>query len=302
MKRPHDYDDLEAWRISRPRHQPPHERFFEDGEEPPARYDLPNQADYIEVNLEPIRTSRWFRVATCVARRGIFTAVGHTFGYYSMCTITYCFAGPILHLSVAPAYHADITQHWIARLTGQSPGFKPPACASGKTLRFALGNLPVQLTAVLAIVGILYCIGGAIECVREMRFRRENGLVESSLANLGLLLSVAGVIAVLLLHAFVAVRICGFVPHLIIDYDLDAVDSFSANWRITRGRTWQLMRLKFALWIIKYPIGFESLGLGLLLFEPYSVAVWTAAYLDIAGSEPIMEDFDRSVTMTREKK
>jgi hypothetical protein len=288
-----DYADLGAWRTSRPTHEPPHDRFFEDGEEPPERYDLPDGIDYIEVNPDRIRSGRWYRIAWKVTWLGSMSVIAHSFGYHVICSVTFCLVGPLLQLLLGPSFHADITIHWLARLTGNGRRFKTPASAYGKTMRFALGNLAVQLSAFVTIFVLIELGAGLYEGIDVVYASHQSDQSYPSIMRLVLPLFVLGITGMVLLHGFIAVRICGFVTHLILDHELELIEAMRANWRITRGRTWQLMRVKIALWAIKYPFGLVTLGLGLIFLEPYCVAVWTAAYLDIAGAEPILENVER---------
>jgi hypothetical protein len=289
-KKPDDESENPGWRARRPKHEPPHARFFEDGEEPPERYDLLDRTDYIEVNPKRVWSTRWFWMGLKAVRRCGYRVFWESFSYHAVCLVGYCVCGPVIQLLLGPVYHADLTIRWLDRFTGGRPWFKRRPAARGTLTQFALSNLAVQLSALVTIIGLFF-LGFGISDAKRALFNAPRQGQSSTDAALILAFYIVAALALILIHAFIAVRVCGFATHLILDYDLGPIESGHANWRITSSRTWQLMCVKIALWAIKYGAGFATYGVGLVLLEPYCTAVWTAAYLDIAGSEPIAEKF-----------
>jgi hypothetical protein len=277
----HHLSDGEDWPVLRPVHVSPHDHFFEDGEEPPERFDLPNRIDYLETNPDPIPNSRWYRLGLRAALRFGFIQYWHSIRFYLQWLLL-CLLTLLLQFFLGPAMHADFTRFYLSRMTGNEERFGKSNRSRRWVFTISFANLPPLVTQFLAIFGIGLLSEVAAESLALLGRDVENRIYMWSLFGICSL-------PILLIHAFLAVRISGFATHLILDYQFGVLEAIQANWRITRSRTWQLVRLKLALWMIQYPIGLVTYGLGILLAEPFCSAVWTAAYLDIAGSEPIRE-------------
>jgi hypothetical protein len=284
-------DDEPAHNIlPRPQTEASHDRFFEEGEEPPARYDLPDPVDYIEVNPEPIDSARWRRLGWEVGwfdddvlhARVLLYYMSILFGLWP-CVM------PFL-LILSPTLHAVIVNRSLFLLS-DSERFGSFAWTTRTVIRFAVASLPVFVSRLIALFS-LYMTGSAAYFAMEFTVNTFVGRSSKIPTGFEMITIPFWILAGLLIgvsHLFVAVRICGFAEHLILDYDLASLAAMRANFRITRGRTSQLMRLKLRLWFWKYLTGALTFGLGVLIYEPYVSAVWTAAYLDIAGSEPPRE-------------
>ncbi len=296
MNRTNPEDDPAHNILPRPEAEASHDRFFDDGEEPPARYDLPDPIDYIEVNPEPIESARWRRLGKVVAWENGSYASYYVTNYYLASLLTGWCACLIVPFQAfgAPILHSMITGQALRRLTGDKKVFLTTRSFQ-EWFGIEICSCPVFVIRVIALYGI-FLIGAA---VAEMVEILDRWIVDRRFVLMSdwftYPLAILGGAFLILVHTLVVVRAFGFTTQLILDYKLDPIQSIRANWRITRGRTWQLVRLKFRLWFWKYLAGLLTFGLGLLLYEPYSCAVWTAAYLDIAGSEPPRE-FDEPST------
>jgi hypothetical protein len=113
-------DDEPAHNIlPRPQTEAPHDRFFEEGEEPPARYDLPDPVDYIEVNPEPIDSARWRRLgwAKTWDQDGFVARATVNHYLFSVLSVCWCVFIPYQMLA-GSAIHAFITRASLASLTG----------------------------------------------------------------------------------------------------------------------------------------------------------------------------------------
>jgi hypothetical protein len=272
--------------LPRPKTDAAHNRFFEDGEQPPARYDLSDAIAYIEVRSDPIESARWRRLAQSVAWTDFDIKNDPTVNYYAVWLIG-LFTGclPFLFL-LAPVLKADITRKSLNDLTGNVRQFGLKYGVAKRWFELEIANCLGVLSWLLAMYA-LYLIGSVVADVfRDANRSISQGQFVVSVDRSTYPLVMLASILVLFCHTVATVRVWGFATHLVLDYDLGPIQALRANWKITRGRTWQLMRLKLRLWFWKYLVGTLSLGFGLLHCEPYTSAVWTAAYLDIAGSEP----------------
>lgn len=284
--------------LPRPEAEAEHERFFEDGEEPPARYDLPDLVDYIEVNPEPIDSARWRKLGWKFGWSRFGRSFLHSLAYWGI-SLPCLFLVLLLFGSFFPffvvvsaAFYAEMTLHFMMRMTGDRRRFGPLR-AWKHWVGIALAYVPVFVSQVIAVAGV---IGLGIEVGRTVSFINAEifyGPNHTHPLPSDWFLTPVYILAAFVLiglHCFVAVRVGGFATHLILDYDLGPSQAIRANWRVTRGRTRQLMRLKLRYWVWKSLIVASFYGIWLLVvYEPYTSAVWTAAYLDIAGSEPPRE-------------
>jgi len=290
---PHDPPPPDPSALPKPPHEPPHDRFFEDGEEPPERYDLFDPADSIPVNQDPIDSSRWRRVGWKSAKKGIVVSVGMTAGAYFFAFASFSFGCVLLYALSAPTILATITLGALGHLTGNYDrvGIGPPPWR--QLVPLAVANFPSLTSQMSMLAGVIVL---AVRIGRTVSFI--NGEIAYGPSNWHELpddwfldpLYILSGLSLILAHAFVAVRASGFSTHLILDYGIGPFQAIRANWRITSGRTWQLMRLKMRLWFWKALMVGSIYGCWLvIIYEPYASSVWAAAYLDIAGSEPIQE-------------
>src|SRR5262249_22815110 len=148
---------------------------------------------------------------------------------------------------------------------------------------FCAAQLPVNLSRILILCSASF---GILFFAKQLE---HNDFALDVLA-LALVMYCLGGAAVL--HCLAAVRLSGFTERLILDYDLGPVDAIRAKWRITRGHADKLVKVKLRLWLIQFVGCIIGVGIGLFLLQPYVALVWTSAYLDIAGSEPIREDIE----------
>jgi hypothetical protein len=291
-----DLTELGNLGVPRPEAAAPHQRFFKDGEEPPARYDLPDVVDYIVGHIpQPIKSSRWRRLAWAVCWRGYGNSVGLATCYYLGALVSLVVGCLPLFAFVSPVAHAFVTRHALIQLTGNASRFgriRPWR----RSIALTVANAPALVTQILMFVGIIaLCVAiaptvshvNAAICAGTTRF---HPLPWDWFLVPIYLLAAFTLVAI---QAYLTVRISGFATHLILDYDLEPFQAIRANWRVTRGSAWQLTWLKIRAWFVQYFLVFCPYMIVLLPFiEPYVSAVWTAAYLYIAGSEPPIDEFE----------
>src|SRR5262245_5379227 len=291
-------DDEPAHNIlPRPQTEASHDRFFEEGEEPPARYDLVNPADYIEVNLAPITSERWRQLAVTALKREWATFFPNLIIYYLLSGIglSLCYGYLPFLFVLVPLFRAAVVRRSLLLLTENKRRFAMPILSFPRVFELIAIHVPVAVTQASAVIGLFFILV-SIHATATFTIEAIDGRTGPYYAPdfrawypLNVISIVLGSLLLLVLHVFLVIRCFGFTTQLLLDYDLGPIQTIRANWRITRGRTGLLTLLKLRLWFWKYLVGVMTLGFGFLLYEPYSTTVWTAAYLDIAGSEPPLE-------------
>jgi hypothetical protein len=285
-----DPDD-DHWGLARPEHVPSHDRFFDEGEEPPERYDLPDAADYVRANPDPMASWRWRRLAWNLQYSG---ATWYSISYYLLSVVTLCLGCLPAYAFVAPAAYGDLVVQSMWLLTENSHRYgKRRAWRSSLTL--AIASAPTLLSQIVTIIGV-FGLGTLVAPTvshlnAELTYVGGAGPGQPLPEDWPLIPAyLLAAVVLIVLHTFVCVRVGGFVTHLILDHDLGPLQAIRANWRITERRLAQLMWLKIRLWFWQALMLATIYGGWLVVFyEPYACAVWTAAYLDIAGSEPPRE-------------
>jgi hypothetical protein len=282
--------------LPRPAHDPPHDRFFEDGEEPPERYDLDDPADYIPVNANPIESSRWRERGWEFGHRSVVPSIVNAAGAYFFALASFAIGCVWLYAVIAPTLFATITVGSLALLTSNHSRFAIGRPPWRHLVALAVANFPALISQVAMLTGLVVIGGRIVKTLifidGEISYGHKNWheLPDDWFLDPGYILCA---LVLILAHAFVAVRASGFATHLILDYDLSPFQAIRANWLVTKSRTRQLMVLKMRLWFWKALMIASIYGCWLvILYEPYASTVWAAAYLDIAGSEPICEGIE----------
>ncbi|MFL5342590.1 MAG: hypothetical protein ACJ8F7_20855 [Gemmataceae bacterium] len=264
----------------KPDHVPPHDRFFEDGEEPPERYDLEDELEYIVPKEYGFDESRWFRIAGRHFRANWADLVGDVFVYLGVLALVGLCSIGLLSILLEPLLRYRLKSRYLQLLAGKPDEIPTAGRAWVEAGRFFGSQLPAYvcwlLTAVAAIAAHAMFQGLATPEWRPV-----------------VVVASTGTMAVV--SFVVQVRLCGFSFELAFDHGLDIVQGLRASWRMTRPHARRLIALKARLWLLVLCAGGATLGFGLLFAVPYASLVWTAAYLDIAGSEPLIDPHSTEV-------
>jgi len=257
-----------------PRHEPPHSHFFEEGEEPPQRYDLDDELDYLLPRDYEIDSREWSRLAqqhlnTCWGKM-----IGYSAAYLGLFILgCLCMGLPYL-LVLDPPVLAGLTIVSLNQLTGRPEQYGRFFGGFRRFGRHLACTLPISGSFVLTYVGtylsFLYIISTD----------------ELWLWPLPVSILVTGIGVVL----FINVRLFCFAQQLIVDRDFGAVEAVRACWILSGKHFWRLFWLKLKLLLLLLLFGGLTLGIGLIFVMPYTNLVWTAAYLDIAGKRPIVDE------------
>ena len=267
--------------LRRPVKEAAHQRFFEDGEEPPERYDRDDELAYILPRSYTVKSREWIRIA----RRHYGECRGE-FAKFSFFYMLLAFAGGncagiIYMFALDPPLRAGFSIYALGKLSGKRQrygeffsGFKH----FGKLIVCALPDNALKFATIMTLeFGILFTV-----LSREYWF----GGGMTLLAFL-ILASVA---------LFLGVRLTGFAVELVLDRGFDALQAFRGSWYLTRGHFWGLFWLLLRLWTLEFIVMLFTCGIGLIWLEPLIALIWTTAYLDIAGSEQLIDpDLDEKV-------
>lgn len=123
-----------------------------------------------------------------------------------------------------------------------------------------------------------YAIGmGAFALWKYLRFGLNLDPADVAFAATVLLTAVPILIASALKWRFTR-----FAAILIVDKRMGAFEAMRMSWRIWKGRFWPLYGLEMLILLAQVAAAFLY-GVGLILFVPFTILFWTAAYLDIVG-------------------
>ncbi|MFL5342588.1 MAG: hypothetical protein ACJ8F7_20845 [Gemmataceae bacterium] len=255
----------------KPDHVPPHDRFFEEGEEPPERYDLEDELEYIvpreyEFSLAHCFLAAWKHIRRSRSR---FLLYGI---YYFFVLFTGLFMFTCIYVLLVDApIRAGVLNVALGQLTGRPKRYGSFGFALRNCGPHLVCMLPAQLSCILVVYGVV----GSVMLAQE---------VHEPYSWVGAIV----VPALIVLHLFVSIRFCCFGPAFVRDHNLGAIQAIRASWLASRGHFWKLAGLKCSLWLIQCIAAVLTLGPGLIWAVPFTTLVWTAAYLEIAGSEPLI--------------
>jgi hypothetical protein len=261
--------------LRRPEHAPPHERFFEDGEEPPVRYDLSDELAYILPVDYKYDEAKWFRVARKHFWHQWAEFVGDVFVYLGVLFILGICSFGLLAIAFEPLLRCRLLSRNLRLLSGRPDEVSTPAKAWWQSARMVGCQLPAYICWLGTAVALLLALGS----------------FDASATPTWKMVGLTGAtICLAVLSLFIHVRLCGFAFEFAFDHELDVIQGLQGSWRMTGPHAWRFIELKMRLWLLIVLVGTVTLGLGVLFALPYASLVWTAAYLDIAGSEEILEE------------
>lgn len=262
--------------LPRPVTDAPHDRHFADGEEPPERYDRLDEIEYVLPREYTLDSNKYFRVARKHYRhcRNEFALMALM--YYALAFAGGMCVGLMYAIVLDPPLRAGLTIFALGQLTGKRKRYG--------TFFSGFQHIGRLVVCMLPLVGL--------QLVTILVF--ELGMLGSIAAKQYWAVPLVAVMATfgLSLYVFLAIRLVGFAFELICDHRFDAVQAFRGTWMLSRGHFWGLFWLAARLWLLELVVGICTCGIGLIWLTPFNELVWVAAYLDIAGSEELIEDPD----------
>jgi hypothetical protein len=267
-----EYDDELG--LVRPPHAPPHERFFEEGEKPPARYDLEDELEYVLPKHYVVNSHEWFRIGGQHWRKCKQDFLKFSLAYFFI-ALAGGFAGGMIYAVVFdPPLKAGFTIYALGQLTGRRKEYGEFFSGFRYIGRLIVCQLPT--------------IGISLVCAVAF----DAGLLATMLSRQYWLVGSVSALCFLLLIALATYfdfRLTGFACELVCDRKFDGIQAIRGSWYLTRGHFWGLFWLLFRLKFLEFVVNLFTCGIGTIWLQPYISLVWTAAYLDIAGSYPIVE-------------
>src|SRR6516162_5475039 len=128
-------------RPRRPPHEPPHQRFFEDGEEPPERYDLSDELAYILPDEYSWNPRRWFAIAGRHFRANWSELLGRTLSYLFACwMIGACSFGLLLPF-LEPVLRIALISYCMGCVTGKRDRYLHTFSTGKHLIRLAMCQL-----------------------------------------------------------------------------------------------------------------------------------------------------------------
>jgi hypothetical protein len=251
-----------------------HERFFEDGEEPPERYDLQDELDYILSNAVVWNERRWFQVARRHYRANWTAFMDQALATFGCLLLVGICSGGILSLLFEPFFRVFHVNRSLGLLVGRRDGFYPWVAVRKQVLRLLACRSPALICWLMAFISPFV--------VADM-------LTASADSGAYWLVTIFAFVFFAALATLVQIRLCGFAFELAYDHDLSPIDGFRGSWKLTAQHAWKFTGLRIRLWLFVALTGILTLGFGLLFTVPFAELVWLAAYLDIAGSEELLD-------------
>ncbi|HLW64297.1 MAG TPA: hypothetical protein VKS79_03190 [Gemmataceae bacterium] len=265
-------DDLAT---RRPRSHAPHDRFFEDGEEPPERYD---QEDEFEESFDHTWKATplvWARIARrqywrfFIGSFWLFLVYGPliAYGWFVCFVLAYILLEPWIFLILARRSLQQIKE-------GGLPAQDWKTYGSLLLLRF--GTLSWEY--------IIWALGySACHVLREAWLRYPWHEVAACMILAPIVLPAAAV----------KWRLTRFAAILIVDKRASLAEAVRVSWRIWEGRFWPLYGLELMIAAMQF-VGGYFLGIGLIFLTPFTMLFWTAAYLDIIYGQAVQNKGNRS--------
>ncbi|HEV3146398.1 MAG TPA: hypothetical protein VGZ47_21100 [Gemmataceae bacterium] len=268
-----EYDDELG--IVRPPHEPPHDRFFEEGEKPPARYDLEDELEYVLPTDYEVNSREWFRIGAEHWRKCKNDFLKYSVAYFFI-TLAGGFVGGMIYAIVFdPPLKAGFTVYALGQLTGRRKQYGEFFSGFRYIGRLIVCELPIiGITFVCAIVTEA---GFIVTMVTKQYW-----LVGS--------LTAFGAVVLISVGTYFGFRLTAFAFELVCDRKFDAIQAMRGSWHLTGRHFWGLFWLMFRLRFLEFIVSTFTCGIGKIWLEPYISLVWTAAYIDIAGSYPIVEE------------
>jgi hypothetical protein len=252
--------------LPKPAHEPPHDRFFEEGEEPPARYDLPEEAAYHFDSAWTVTIRDWSKVALTQYLSFLKSAAWVSVPYGPGWLVAWY---PVF--GIVFMFYEAFASMWLSRrslehLTGTKISVKRMN-AYGATLYLDL------LAGLLMYIGF----GTAIFCTVGIgRFLEQGEDLYAGLFGLFVLVDVFVTVSV-------KGRLTRFARFLIVDQGIGTVRAMQLSWRMWRGHFWPLFFIEL-LTFAAFVAGSAPFGVGLALVLPFTTLFWSAAYLSATGA------------------
>ena len=143
----------------------------------------------------------------------------------------------------------------------------------GSILGHALLMIPIVFGLVLLCVLPAAIMGGLAAAAKA-----------PPLAILAAPLILAGLCMIL----YVLIRICAFPSQLIVDRNLGPIEAIKGSWALSRGHFWGLFGMGLLLVLINWA-GNMLCGIGQFFTLPFTILVWNAGYLLVAGTKRPVE-------------
>ncbi|HLW64296.1 MAG TPA: DUF975 family protein [Gemmataceae bacterium] len=274
-----EYDDELG--IVRPPHEPPHDRFFEEGEKPPQRYDLDDELEYVLPKEYQVNSAEWFRIGGRHWQKSKSEFLKSSVAYFFIALAGGLFAGMIYAIVIDPPLKAGFTIYSLGQVTGRRKEYGEFFSGFRYIGKLIVCQLPtVGLSFFCAIAFDV----GLIATMETRRYLLVGGL------------SAAGLLLLILAAIYVGFRLTAFAFELVCDRKFDAIQAMRGSWHLTGGHFWGLFWLFFRLKFLEFIAGLFTCGIGKIWLQPYIALVWTAAYVDIAGTHRIADDEDEAAS------
>ena len=260
--------------LRRPEHAPPHDRFFEDGEEPPDRYDREDELDYIVPKDYEWQGSHWIQIAWRHYRANVWRMFDAGATYVCLMVMFGICSGGFLSIFLEPVFRQYPVGYCMSLMSGNQRR-RLIGVPAYRVVRLVASQLPAKFCWLMTPLIWFSCNDQLLSELGEVRTYW---------------LSVAATGLWILIACIVQIRLCGFALELIYDYDLSLFQAFRGSWRLTGPHLTGFIILKMGLSLLVVVCGILTCGIGLLLAVPFSTAVWTAVYLDLAGSAELLDN------------
>ncbi len=256
---------------------PEPKRYFDEGEEPPDRYDLEGEMEHILPQEFSVEASVWFRSAWREFSSSPSYFIRPTFIYGMIWLIGYSCAGSFFLVLLDPPLSAGLTLIALDRLTCRTP------------YRDLFGGFrffgPLVVVSLLASVIQAACFIPLLTWVIGANMLATNDHVTIAVAiSLGLICLSAS--------AYFSIRTTFLSTEFIIMKKFGPIQAIKACWYLTRGRHfWKIFGACWYVWALDL-LGLTCLGLGLLVTTPIGRLFWAIGYLSIVGLDAPAGDDD----------
>jgi hypothetical protein len=255
---------------------PTPQRDIEEDEDHPRR----NPFDVLRIDdLEPapVHFGDWLHLANKHWHAFAVPAAGYCVaaGLISLAVLFVPF-GAVFGFFLLPQLQAGLSVVALAQLTGRRWTFRD--FFSGyywgwQTIGVAFYTLLLSLLILPASFAVLVFLDEWLRFGED--FRGSDPL---------LLWSIIALVGYVL-FAVLYTRLLSFALPLVLDRNYPATEALGASWVLSRGHFWKLLGLNLLTWSVNL-LGALCFGVGLLLTLPFTVLVWNAGYLLVAGARP----------------
>jgi len=262
---PHDPPPPDPSALPKPPHEPPHDRFFEEGEEPPERFDLADPAAYFFDTDWKVVPRRWIR-----------QACNHYIPFLKRSWWVNVILGPGWLLAAHPfacglfILFEPIATMWLTRWSLEH-FTQTKVTTHGMKTYGALLYLAISMAMCITIGSMPVTV-----LIIEIGETLESGEPVYALAFSGALVIV--IIAVLAIRG----RLTRFAAILIVDRQMKTGQAMRLSWRMWKGRFWSLLAWEL-LTVLAELVGVAAFWVGIVFVRPFTTLFWSAAYLSALG-------------------